>query len=238
MFLGALFAKRLILYLTPAVCIIGGLGLAALLDGIVKVRLYRSILDDAFYNTRAVLPHLRISLAIIVVAGSLLMFVPTARSVGSTPPTAVDAEWGNALTWLRNNTDKDAIIMTWWDYGYWILDVARRTPVVDPGSWHSIADDDIARVYIGTDDSEAVEIMTRWGATYLVFSEVEIAILPLMTDRVLGEAYGDGTDIPPELRDSLFARSFREDFESEHGLSRVYPDPVAAEPAVVVLVLH
>ena len=35
------------------------------------------------------------------------------------------------LTWLKENTPEDAVIFSWWDYGYWIETVGERTTLVD-----------------------------------------------------------------------------------------------------------
>ena len=36
-----------------------------------------------------------------------------------------------AYSWLRNNTDKDAHVLAWWDYGYQITGMAHRTTYND-----------------------------------------------------------------------------------------------------------
>jgi dolichyl-diphosphooligosaccharide--protein glycosyltransferase len=35
------------------------------------------------------------------------------------------------MNWLKNNTSEDAIIASWWDYGYWIQTLGERTTIVD-----------------------------------------------------------------------------------------------------------
>ena len=125
--------------------------------------------------------------------------------------------------------------MTWWDYGYWILDLAQRAPVVDNGVHWPSYDRDVARVYCSTNDSEAVEIMNKYGARYLVFSKEEIYTLPGISKEALGVAYGDGTHVPPELKKSLFSRSLEGQIEFDGRLKRVYPGVEIEKPAVVIL---
>lgn len=38
--------------------------------------------------------------------------------------------------WLRTNTDKDATVMSWWDYGYQIAGLGNRSTVVDNNTWN------------------------------------------------------------------------------------------------------
>jgi len=154
---------------------------------------------------------------------------------------AVGPEWQEALTWLRENTPEDGEnkVMTWWDYGYWILDVAHRVPVVDNGIHWASYDRDIAKVYCTDIDDDAVETMRRYKACYLIFSDDDIAILPIIISEAAAEvAKCDGTSIPPELRDSIFARSLGGQTEFGGALRRVYPADDVANPSVVILALE
>ena len=40
-------------------------------------------------------------------------------------------DWPHAMMWLRENTSKDAVIASWWDYGYWISTLAERKTLAD-----------------------------------------------------------------------------------------------------------
>jgi dolichyl-diphosphooligosaccharide--protein glycosyltransferase len=42
-----------------------------------------------------------------------------------------NGDWGHALDWLKNNTPEDAVIASWWDYGYWITTLSDRTTIID-----------------------------------------------------------------------------------------------------------
>ena len=35
------------------------------------------------------------------------------------------------MGWLKQNTSEDAVIASWWDYGYWITTLSDRTTIVD-----------------------------------------------------------------------------------------------------------
>ena len=138
--------------------------------------------------------------------------------------TAANNSWQDALIYLRDNTSEEAVVMSWWDYGYWILDLAERRPVVDNGFYAYDLErlQDIGLAYCTTETSEAVQVMQKYGADYLVFSEMETAILPSIARFGLGEEYGDGHSIPPELESSLYAQALSADFQSDQGLKLVY----------------
>ncbi len=74
--------------------------------------------------------------AALVLQG-LYYWAPSYRSV---VPTIVESgvglnvnapSWINTLSWIKGNTDKDSVIVAWWDYGYWISVVGERASVAD-----------------------------------------------------------------------------------------------------------
>jgi len=40
-------------------------------------------------------------------------------------------DWPDAMQWVRENTPKDAVIASWWDYGYWISTIGERKTLAD-----------------------------------------------------------------------------------------------------------
>lgn len=54
--------------------------------------------------------------------------IATARSHTFAPSDA----WMETLDWIEENTPEDSLIISWWDYGYWIKREANRTAYVNP----------------------------------------------------------------------------------------------------------
>lgn len=48
-------------------------------------------------------------------------------------------DFREAYYWLRQNTPKDAVVMSWWDYGYQIAGMADRPTLVDNNTWNNSA---------------------------------------------------------------------------------------------------
>lgn len=46
-------------------------------------------------------------------------------------------DFREAYYWLRQNTPQDAVVMSWWDYGYQIAGMADRTTLVDNNTWNN-----------------------------------------------------------------------------------------------------
>ncbi|AET37662.1 dolichyl-diphosphooligosaccharide--protein glycosyltransferase subunit STT3 Ecym_1435 [Eremothecium cymbalariae DBVPG len=60
--------------------------------------------------------------------------LPSRNPDGS--PAVID-DFREAYYWLRMNTDEDAKIASWWDYGYQIGGMADRTTLVDNNTWNN-----------------------------------------------------------------------------------------------------
>jgi dolichyl-diphosphooligosaccharide--protein glycosyltransferase len=55
---------------------------------------------------------------------------PTLLNGGSTFNIATN-DWPDAMEWIKNNTPKDAVVTSWWDYGYWITTLGDRKSSAD-----------------------------------------------------------------------------------------------------------
>jgi dolichyl-diphosphooligosaccharide--protein glycosyltransferase len=47
----------------------------------------------------------------------------------------IDDHW-QGYNWMNDNTPKDARVMAWWDYGYQITGIGRRTSLADGNTWN------------------------------------------------------------------------------------------------------
>ena len=235
LFLGGLFARRVFLFAAPAACIISGLGLAFLFEHGVR-KLSKENLALALNNFAELFRYAMTGVAVLILSLAVVFGTISTYHLGSDPRVSADSDWQAALVYLKDTTSEGTVIMSWWDYGYWIRDLADRQPVVDNGVHSDETDHDIAIAYVTTEASEVVRIMQKYGADYLIFSKVEYQILPTLAEYALGRAYGDGTSIPKEMKDSIYSRSLSGDFQSSDGLQRIYPDPgVKAEVVILAL---
>jgi asparagine N-glycosylation enzyme membrane subunit Stt3 len=89
-----------------------------------------------------------------------------------------------SLAWLNSSTPTNATIMSWWDYGHMIKALSERNIVIRNPSeeiLNSIADpsgikerdpynkiQDVAKALTTTNQTETIEIMTKYDATYLL----------------------------------------------------------------------
>jgi len=78
-----------------------------------------------------------------------LLFATSIAGIGfASTPSLMTGDWHEALTWMRDNTPEpydhaayyeldnrevaDYAVMSWWDYGHFITQVARRVPIANP----------------------------------------------------------------------------------------------------------
>jgi len=101
------------------------------------------------------------------VALTLLILLPAIngafafKNVLNTNPY-MNKAWEDALTWLRDNSNENDIVLAWWDYGTWITYYSRRSPLAEiaPNS-------DVALYYLGKrDENWAMSL----GVDYVIVS--------------------------------------------------------------------
>jgi len=73
-------------------------------------------------------------------------------------------DWPDAMQWLRENTPEDAVIASWWDYGYWISTLAERKTLADNSTVLDWQIRKIASMYMGTPNN-AWQILTSDAET-------------------------------------------------------------------------
>ncbi|KAG1857340.1 glycosyltransferase family 66 protein [Suillus subalutaceus] len=73
--------------------------------------------------------------------GLLLFFVVhctwVTSNAYSSPSVNIIDDFREAYHWLRQNTAEDAVVMSWWDYGYQIAGMADRPTLVDNNTWNN-----------------------------------------------------------------------------------------------------
>lgn len=101
------------------------------------------ILISSLTSRRSGLLNKLISLTLISMYAISIMFQGSTvwvRAYNAQLPTIVEASlglnveapvWLDGLKWIRENTPKDAVVVSWWDYGYWISVVGQRASVAD-----------------------------------------------------------------------------------------------------------
>ncbi|MBR74449.1 MAG: hypothetical protein CL872_05895, partial [Dehalococcoidaceae bacterium] len=121
---------RLELFASVAIIILGSIGLASMLEQILA--------QKNNYIAKIIFPIVILALFVIPVTmpenNSWLDwadFPPSILSGGSTFSQHASNDWLATTTWIKENVPEDAVIASWWDYGYWITTLGERTTLVD-----------------------------------------------------------------------------------------------------------
>ena len=116
-----------------------------------------------------------IILLLLVISPTLTDAVNTVYYAGGTPP-AVSGDWQQSLIWLKDNSNTTSYyelpekapeysVMSWWDYGNWIVYLAER-PVVANNFQAGV--EDAAKFYLSESEENATAVLDARGAKYIL----------------------------------------------------------------------
>jgi dolichyl-diphosphooligosaccharide--protein glycosyltransferase len=179
---GAYFAgsmARLALILSIPVCLMAALGIKELLIPFIQIS--RQKTDDRRRRRKGVyiisrefaliFTILVFAVTIPIIWGTAEASIrPTSLASSNIPGTVrgkYPQDWIQALSWMRDNLPEDAIVVSWWDYGYWIESMANRITLADGATTNMTQIAQIGRMLM-LNESESLPIFNRYGATHIV----------------------------------------------------------------------
>ncbi len=93
--------------------------------------------------------------------------VPAAIANGGTGFRTSTDDWKDALNWISNSTESDAVVAAWWDYGYWITTLGERATLADNATINSTRIETLAKMLI-SDEQSGIKIAQDLKADYIV----------------------------------------------------------------------
>ena len=96
---------------------------------------------------------------------SVVDIPPTILHGGTNNPPTND--WLETLEWIKNNTPQDAVIASWWDYGYWITTMSDRTTLIDNSTLIDSRIKHMANIFLSSPD-EGWSMLKELGSDYVV----------------------------------------------------------------------
>jgi len=120
-----------------------------------------------------------IILAIIVLLASFVTIVDyynTNKAVAAGfAPGHYQSQWQQAMAWVRENTQQDAVFGHWWDYGYWIQSIGERATILDGSNsiiyWNHLLG---RHVLTGTSERDALEFLYAHNGTHFLIDSTDI----------------------------------------------------------------
>ncbi|MGC8632512.1 MAG: STT3 domain-containing protein [Thermoprotei archaeon] len=137
-------------------------------------------------------------LILVVLAGAYYSAPSAYRTAAGVPmidsglggPT--DTSWLQALEWIKTNTPRNAVVASWWDYGYWLTTVGDRATLSDGATISTARIRLIAQAFM-SNQTKAYDILYGLGAQYVVATDV---FGYFYASGSSGGVLGPGTSLP------------------------------------------
>lgn len=98
---------------------------------------------------------------------SVIKGPPTILNGGTAYTAMATNDWLDTLSWIKSNTSEDAVIASWWDYGYWISTMSERATLADNSTLNTKTIKNIAKLLLSHPD-DAWNMLNDMGATHIV----------------------------------------------------------------------
>ena len=168
---------RIIVLASPAVGLLGGLGIVGLIKPFMTLakqhrftprkRAYTGLIGKEFSAVPIVMCFLLLMASFAFPFPRVFShsYGPTTLLSGSMPirPNKPVTEWIDALQWMKNNLPEDAVVFSWWDYGYWITVEANRTSVADNNTFNTTQIALIGRIFV-ENETNALKLLSTLKA--------------------------------------------------------------------------
>ena len=144
-----------------------------------------------------------LSLALLVIAPNLY------AAFNGDVFTGIPPDWKETLDWMRTSTPEPFgdpaffysryrrrdfgpnyryppsaySVMAWWDYGYAIVDVARRIPVTNPTQFNA---GEAADFFLAQSEPDAIPFLRRWRTRYVIVDE-RLPLWPSADPLLIGD---------------------------------------------------
>jgi len=171
---------RLTLILAPAVCVLAAIGIVELSKPSLDI-LREAVI---FPKRKLRLPRVGREFGVAILLILIILMLPTLNAsveVAYTPTTIATSslpfaprgeeanryqDWLQALVWMKENLPEESVVMSWWDYGYWITGLAEKRTLADNGTINGTQIAMIARAFL-SNETFALPIMKRYNVTHV-----------------------------------------------------------------------
>ena len=172
---------RLEIFGSIAVIVLASIGVSLLISNVLKKHSKNSLSSIAKFSFVAVIIILlTIPVTLPVNANWInVVKVPPTILHGGTHFNITTNDWGDALEWIKGNTEHDAVIAAWWDYGYWITAIGDRTTLIDNATINQSQIKKVAKIFLSTPD-DAWKQLTDMEVDYVL---VYVAAQKLSNDN-------------------------------------------------------
>ncbi|MHA1745752.1 MAG: STT3 domain-containing protein [Promethearchaeota archaeon] len=167
---------RIILLFAPAIALLGAYALSNILKHVGN--LMKKQQNITRRRKRQLKRTLGVSEAVVVYSFiGILLFVQASHAIDISaeqlPYADIETlgafhDWEETLTWMKQNLPGTSVMVSWWDYGYWISSVGNTTTVNDNGTWNQTRIGLTGMAMMQTDERASAEIFQALHADYVL----------------------------------------------------------------------
>ncbi len=168
-----------------------------------------------------------------LVALGMVVFATAQGSLAMAPRVSAmsggDEDWFENLKWINLNTPPKEVVVTWWDYGYLIQQIAKRASVGDGGNVGPGGDLnwEVGHFFVNANTSESLE----W------LEEREFSVVT-MDSSMIGKFYWVSTLGGNSTAYTLFGKAGEKDVTLQDGSSARATVYVSRSGAEQMMLLH
>jgi dolichyl-diphosphooligosaccharide--protein glycosyltransferase len=91
-------------------------------------------------------------------------YAPVTIAAASLPirPDQASPDWFDALNWMYYNLPSDAVVASWWDYGYWITTIADKRSLVDNATWNTTQIQQVGLMFM-SNETGALQVLDNFN---------------------------------------------------------------------------
>ena len=168
---------RIIIIFAPAAALAGGYGAARVLNifgsfiGEKKVgvsRKRRRQLKGTLGNSEVFAVYLVLGFLCIAQVVHTTDISIDQMSYAQMAPGGMLYDWEESLTWMKNNLDGTDVVVSWWDYGYWLTPVGNVTTVNDNATKNATRIGLTGMALMQTDEIYSAKAFRKLHAEYVL----------------------------------------------------------------------
>nr|MDO8116621.1 STT3 domain-containing protein [Candidatus Sigynarchaeota archaeon] len=167
---------RIILLLAPAIALAGSFGISQVLKAFGTIAQKRvTVVRRRKKESRQLLDRPTAGIMFIFIGGLCIGQVFHATNIAATqmPYTEIVVggqfhDWEEGITWMKTNLNSATVIVSWWDYGYWMTVNGNVTSVNDNATINSTRIGFTGMGMMMTDELESAKIFKMLGADYVL----------------------------------------------------------------------
>ena len=162
---------RLEVFASISIIILSSLGLSIICKEFFSSNIEISKLKNLTIKSGFAIGLIVLLIAPFLISSNTTIFALTDKPAiilnGGTAFDITSSDWNDSLEWIKNNTPEDAVIASWWDYGYWIQTKAERATLADNSTLSTEKIKNIAKIFLSDPDT-AWKSLQDAGADYFV----------------------------------------------------------------------